>query len=242
MYAIDSSTAARRQAARLIRAREDERARIARDLHDVLGSTLAALKFDLHLASRQLERKLGRTADVELARVLAHARSMDALVNEAIESCRELVRDHHPRALQEKGLVGAIEDWAFRFARQAGLRCMISSAENLPALPEAMSLALYRVVQEALHNVARHARAASISIRIRAARGQLTLEIQDDGIGIAPNAADSAGGPAGYGLTSMRERIHAHEGEVRIAAGPEGGTRIVCRVPLVQAFGAALSA
>ncbi|MEY3201622.1 MAG: hypothetical protein RIR70_1172 [Pseudomonadota bacterium] len=218
----------RREASRLTKAREEERTRMARELHDALGSSLAAMKFDLHLTAKALEKKLAASADVELARLLAQTRRTSTLVDEAIESCRTLVRGHHPAQLQQKGLIEVIEDWAFAFAERHGIRCVVSSSEGLPALPDAIALSLYRITQEGLHNIARHAHATCATIRLRFTAQMITLEITDDGIGL-PEEIKTHGG---VGLTSMRERARAHEGSLLITSTPNAGTRLQCSIPL----------
>lgn len=219
-----------RQASRATEARDAERERLARELHDALGNTLAALKLESHLVCSALERKLAHTPEVDLARILQRSRQIHALLDEAIESTRDMVRDNHPRVLRQRGLTGAIEMLVARFSLHTGITHTISSIDAIEPVDEAQALALYRVAQEALSNIARHAKAGEVVIHLRQHNDCLHLEIHDNGIGLPPQAAAARG----FGLSTMRERMLAVGGEFSIDCGKDGGTRITCRTPALS--------
>ena len=214
-----------RQAARVVQARDAERERMARDLHDAFGNELAMLKFETHLVTTALEKSLASEPNMDIARVLQRTRQINALLDGVIQSSRQIVHDYHPRVLQERGLVAAIEEQASHFQRRTGIPCTVSSNEDAPALSDEESLALYRIAQEALGNVMRHARASCVLLRLRATSRSVKLDIIDDGIGMPEKLC--VGG--GYGLSNMRDRMRAVGGELSIQSSPGKGTRITCQ-------------
>jgi signal transduction histidine kinase len=147
----------------------------------------------------------------------------------AISDIRRLVYDLRPPALDDLGLVAALRQLAERYGSKedAPLRVAVEAQEALPDLPAAVEVAVYRIAQEALTNVARHARATTCVARL-AIDHEVTLEIVDDGVGIP------AGRNAGVGLSSMRERASELGGTCLIQSVPEGGTRVIVRLPLAN--------
>jgi signal transduction histidine kinase len=204
---------------RLVTAREEERRRLRRDLHDGLGPQLASLTLTLTAAREFLERDPTQ-ADALLRELTQH-------VQGAIGDVRRLVYELRPPALDDLGLVGALRDQAARYSR-GGLDVRVEATPPLAPLPAAVEVAAYRVALEALANVARHAHARHCVICLTVDR-DLTVEVSDDGIGIAPDAA------AGVGLRSMRERAEELGGSLVVAPLPEGGTRVRARWPFPEA-------
>ncbi|HKH12119.1 MAG TPA: GAF domain-containing sensor histidine kinase [Rubrobacter sp.] len=211
---------------RLVAAREEERRRLRRDLHDGLGPQLAAQTLKAGSA-RSLYPRNPAAADTLLA-------ELEADMAVALADVRHLVYNLRPPALDELGLAGAIREAAARcdtcvtVASQGsirGTRIAVDAPERLPRLPAAVEVAAYRIVQEALTNVVRHADAGSCLVRI-SLDGALELEIADDGIGLPPDR------PAGVGLTSMRERAVELGGACEILPAPTGGTRVLAHLPL----------
>jgi signal transduction histidine kinase len=162
-------------------------------------------------------------SDPDAAERLLH--NLKSQTQAAIADIRRLVYELRPPALDEVGLVSAIEQQAARYSTVGGLRIAVEAPERLPPLPAAVEVAAYRIVQEALTNVARHAHAQHGTVRLRMDAG-LRLEIEDDGCGLAREH------PAGVGLTSMRERAAELGGTCVIETGPEGGTRVQATLPL----------
>jgi len=203
----------------LVAAREEERRRLRRDLHDGLGPTLASLAQRLDTARILVPRDPDGAAALLV--------DLKAQVKATIADIRQLVYALRPPALDELGLVSAIREHAAYYNQANGLRVSIESPERLPPLPAAVEVAAYRIALEALTNVARHARAQTCRIRLDIAEAQaLCLEITDDGDGLP------AGSHAGVGLTAMRERAVELGGECRIDSGPARGTRVWARLPL----------
>jgi signal transduction histidine kinase len=218
----------RRSRERLVLAREEERRRMRRDLHDELAPALAALALTASTAGDLIP------SDPEAAAELV-ARLHTALRG-AVGDIRRLVYDLRPPVLDELGLVAAIRERAAQYTLQpragagqngaAGLQVEVEAPESLPPLPAAVEVAAYRIVQEALMNAARHAGAQHCCIRLAVA-GDLEVEVLDDGAGIP------AGHPVGVGLGSMRERAEELGGRCVIQRrGPAGGTRVWACVPL----------
>lgn len=206
--------------------REEERGRIARQVHDELGGTLACLKLDLD----RLKALATRTDAGEVrAELQSRLQPMRQLVDQTMALVQRIASDLRPAVLDDLGLVAAVEWQARDFQTRTGIACTVCPhGQELPVDRECAT-ALFRICQEALVNVARHAQATGVRIRLSAAAGQLVLEIQDDGAGI-PEAKVTD--PQSLGLLGMRERGTALGGEVRIQGVPGVGTTITVRMPL----------
>lgn len=215
-HAVRLSTDLQRARERLVNTREEERRRLRRDLHDGLGPQLASLTLTV-AAARELLRHDVEAADRLLQELSAHTQS-------AITDIRRVVYDLRPPALDDLGLVLALREQATSYS-QAGLQITIDAPDCLPPLPAAVEVAAYRIVQEALTNVVRHARARSCTVRI-VLDAALLIEVRDDGIGLPATPR------AGVGMTSMRERVAELGGECTITSLPAQETRIVARLPV----------
>lgn len=205
---------------RLVTAREEERRRLSRDLHDGLGPTLASLTFKIDAARNLLTRESER-AD----RLLQEVRDQ---TQETLSQIRRLVYDLRPPVLDELGLLSALREQVASYQYQ-GLQILIEAPECLPPLPAAVEVAAYRIVQEALTNVVRHARAQQCLLRLRLQNRLLILQITDDGKGIAPLHH------IGMGWLSMQERAVELGGSCTIAGASPGGTTIQVSLPLGMA-------
>ncbi len=200
---------------RLVTAREEERRRIRRDLHDGLGPALASLAMQADSA-RDWTRSDPDRVEATLIDVTAKAQA-------ALQDIRRLVYDLRPPALDELGLIGVLRQTAANMPE--GLHIEVNTPESLPPLSAAVEVAAYRIAQEALNNVNHHAHARNCSVRL-SVQDELRLEISDDGVGLAAEAR------AGVGLISMRERAAELGGHCVIEARPEGGTRVLAHLPL----------
>jgi len=201
-----------------VTAREEERRRLRRDLHDGLGAQLAGLNVQTGALRRLISRD-PEGADELVVELRDELRA-------AIADIRRLVYDLRPPALDDLGLVGALRQLAERYGSEGGQpRVLVEAPEDLPHLPAAVEVAVYRVAQEALTNVVRHARAKTCMVRL-AVKEDVALEIVDDGVGIPAERT------AGVGLYSMYERAAELGGSCVIEAAPEGGTRVLVRLPL----------
>lgn len=203
----------------LIDVREQERSAISRELHDELGQALTRLNIDLVGLVERLPRRL-RTR---------RTTGMIALVEEMLTTVQHLSARLRPAILDDFGLEAAIEWQAQEFEEWNGARCRLDL--SLPPLPpdRDRDTAVFRILQESLTNVARHAEAGSVEIRCGVSGGFLVLEIVDDGVGIADGAA---GGPSSLGVLGMRERARAIGAEVDIRAAEPRGTAVRLRVPV----------
>lgn len=216
-------------------AREEEKARIAGDLHDELGQLLTALKMEL----RWLERRLGDEPVPGLpGEVLDHAVEATALADRAIASVQAVARELRPGVLDRIGLESALAQEARQFEARTGVPCSLAVAPGLPALSGAMATALYRIAMEALTNVARHAGAGRVAIALQLVDGAIALRVEDDGCGLPPDV----GARRGTGLVGMRERAARLGGEVAIDRRPAGGTVVSARLPLDHAGPASATA
>ena len=200
---------------RIVSAREEERRRIRRDLHDGLGPALASLAMEAD-GAREWTHSDPDRVEMTLADVTAKAQA-------ALQDIRRLVYDLRPPALDELGLVGALRQTAA--STPDGLHIAVDAPDSLPPLSAAVEAAAYRIVQEALNNVAHHAHARNCTVRLLA-QDELRLEICDDGTGLPPGAR------AGVGLISMQERAAELGGRCVVESQPGGGTRVRAWLPL----------
>ena len=204
----------------LVTMREEERRRLRRDLHDGLGPTLASLTFKVD-AARNLLTQDSERADTLLVAVRQQAQ-------EAITEIRRLVYNLRPPALDELGLLSALREQVALYQHQ-GLEVAFDAPGALPYLPAAVEVAVYRIAQEALTNVARHAKAQHCLLRLAIDAEAVHLDIGDDGKGVP------AGHRIGVGLHTMHERASELGGNCTITEGSSGGTTIRVRVPLAKA-------
>ena len=201
--------------------REEERTHIARELHDDLGQLLASLRMDLTL----LREACGNAEDA--ARLIA---GMDANLLTAIASLRRIATNLRPRALDEGGLYFALQGLRDDFVERHGIACELLADEAELRLDDGASTAIFRIVQEALTNVARHAQATHVTLTLYRSNGDLLVTIRDDGRGIVDADMEKA---ESLGLVGMRERVWGLQGQISI--GPDngsGGTRIDIVLPI----------
>ena len=207
--------------------REEERSRIAREIHDELGQALSAFKMDLAWVARRISGESSAPAVTLLEKVA----SMSGMVDETIDRVRRISSELRPGVLDDLGLLAAIEWEAQRFEERTGVTCLVASNVGDRQFPRDLSTAVFRITQEALTNVTRHARATHVSVRLDATedgRG-LRLEVRDDGTGLADEAQRRSGG---LGLIGMRERARRLGGSFSVTRGSGGGTLVALEVPL----------
>ena len=208
-------------AAQTIRAQDTERARIARELHDSIAQTLAALTYQLSAAGRD-------TTDPATA---AHLADLCAVARGAVEEVRTLSHVVHPRVLDDLGLAAALEWLGRTVAEHSGLRVVVDAPPSASAGVEPeLAAALYRVAQEALRNAERHAAAESVRVTLARDATSVTLVIADDGRGFS--LADAEARRPGMGLFAMRERIALTDGSLHIDSAPGQGTHVRASVPV----------
>ncbi len=197
-------------------AKEEEREKIARDIHDELGSILVRLKIEAALLASKLPDTLS-----------GKARSIENLLDQAMGTTSRVARQLRPGILKEFGLAAAIECQADDFAHSTGISCRAQCDEGIE-LDADTSLALFRIVQEALTNIAKHARASLVVVRMKRENGNIALEIRDNGRGIAERDMDK---PKSFGLRGIRERVQSLEGMFQIATAEQGGALLMLKVP-----------
>jgi signal transduction histidine kinase len=221
--ALRLSVDLQRSRERLVEAREEERRRLRRDLHDGLGPQLSSQALTVD-AVRKLMRR-----DPDAAEELLLELKSDA--QDAVTDIRRLVYGLRPPALDDLGLLGALRESAAQY-RAKGLSVSVEATggDGLPPLSAAVEVAAYRIAQEALTNVARHAGANTCTVYLALDEGVLHVEVRDDGRGIPDPQEDAA--RAGVGLTSMRERVGELGGSLVVEPLPEGGTLVHARLPL----------
>jgi signal transduction histidine kinase len=200
--------------------KEQERERIAREIHDDLGGTLTAIKMALALLARRLPPD-----DRFLAEKAAY---VDSLIDRSIEAVHRIAGDLRPSVL-DFGLVPALDWQSKEFEKQVGIPCEFEANMKEIDLGLERATALFRIFQEALTNVAKHAHATGVSVRLARTSRNLRLDIVDNGRGMAP--ADRMK-PKSFGIRGMMERAAALGGSVSIGAGLEGGTQVTIRIPL----------
>jgi signal transduction histidine kinase len=206
-------------AARLEAAREAERARIAREIHDELGQALTALKIDVLWLKKRVPES------PELAHKL---HDMTAIIDSTTQSIQRVAAELRPSVLDELGLRAAIEWETREFAARTGIECRVELPEGQPALDASRATAVFRIFQEALTNVARHAAATHVIVRLGMTPKALELTVQDNGRGIREGALHDS---RSLGLLGMRERAGNFNGNVTIAGNPGAGTTLTLTMP-----------
>lgn len=212
----------------LVDTQEQERARIARELHDDIGQQLAIIQLELH----QAEEAAGTHIAASRLRLLLQ--NLTAKLNIVSETTRGLSHDLHPIQLEYLGLSTGLRNLCSGLEKQTGLKFHFQEEQNLPAeLPPDVSLSLFRVAQEALHNVVKHSRADDVSIQINVQQNDLILRIVDNGKGFAYSEKKTVG----LGLVNMKERLKALGGNVQVTSMPMRGTVVEASVPLEHRSG-----
>ncbi|MBW2412453.1 MAG: sensor histidine kinase, partial [Deltaproteobacteria bacterium] len=210
-------------AGRLIFAQEEERSRLARELHDDLAQRLAVVAIDTGRLDLQL---MDRPAPVRQA--LGEIKNGIVRISQDVHS---LSRQLHPSILDDLGLIKAVESECAGFSKREGIE-VVFNHENIPrVIPKDVSLSLYRIIQEGLRNISKHACAQHTSVCLQGIDHDVLLSVQDDGIGF--DRAEVKENP-GLGFSSMRERARLIHGEFSIKSQPEKGTVITVRAPLTR--------
>lgn len=214
--------------ARLQTVREAERTRIAREIHDDLGQMLTAVMMDLSW----LEDKLSKPRDVAARIALVEkVAALSKLVSKTMDTVRTIAAELRPGILDELGLKAAIEWQCADFQKRAGIKChLITELEDV-ALDRASATAMFRILQESLTNVLRHAKATVVALSLEEKEDELELTVTDDGRGIT---AAEISDPRSLGILGMRERAAMHGGTLNIIRLDGNGTRVVLRMPLLK--------
>jgi signal transduction histidine kinase len=204
--------------ARLLTAQEEERRRLARELHDDLSQQIAALS----MATGNLKRQIPQQE--------AEARNQSDRIQQKLvqlaEAVRRMSHELHPAVLEHSGLVSAMQAYCDEFGALTGIRVVLRADGLFDRVPAPVALGLYRITQEALQNVAKHAGTGEAQVALRYSEEMLCLTISDSGVGMELNRAN-----AGLGLVSIRERTRLLHGTVDLWSNPNQGTRVSVRIP-----------
>jgi signal transduction histidine kinase len=199
---------------------EKERSAIARELHDELGQVLTALRMDSVWMQQRFTKSDAKASE--------RALTMCRLIDKNIEDVRGMAFRLRPGVLDDLGLVDALEWYTTDFERRTEITCVFEY-DKIPSLSETIATAAYRITQEAITNVARHALASRVEVMLTAQNGNLTLEVADNGRGFySPDLSDAEG----LGIAGMRERAALVNGTLDVVSQPEKGTRVCFKVPI----------
>jgi len=207
---------------RLLRAQEEERASIARELHDGIGQNLAILAITLS----RLEKDCARDREK-----FALARESHVLTLKVADDIRRLSHGLHPSSLALLGLSAAVRQKCSEFGETTNA-AVHQDIDILPSnLPNEVVTSVYRVLQECLHNVLKHSKARNIEVKLWVESGEIRLRVEDDGVGFEPGKATTA---QGLGLASMNERVHLVRGSLQLRSTPGEGTQVDVRIPFSE--------
>src|SRR5882672_3143711 len=205
---------------RLVEVQESERRLLAMELHDRVGQNLTALGINLSIVAGGLPA--GAKADLS-----ARLEDCNALVEGTVDAMRDVMAELRPHALDDYGLPAALRSLATGFSRRTGIHVDFEKEGRGADLPKPVDLAMFRIAQEALNNVAKHANAQRVEIAIRRKNGSAVLSVRDDGVGFDPQRVDGPRADAGWGLLIMRERAEAVGAHFTLKAGPNNGTQVL---------------
>jgi len=211
----------------LIRARDEERRLVARELHDSVGQSLAAIKMSLGQLRRALPKR---------NRVL-HSILRDSvdLTDEAVKEVQTISHLMHPPILDEVGLSPALRWYARGFAERSGIHVQVDAPEDFGRYGPQVETTTFRIVQEALNNVHRHSGSQTAQIQLLRTAKEIRLEVRDQGCGLAPNIrGNGAAQPSGVGIAGMRERVRQLNGTFEILSVPSWGTRLRVVLPILS--------
>jgi signal transduction histidine kinase len=203
--------------------REDERIRISRQVHDELGQALTGLKMDLYWLTSRVPRK-HRSAHEKIKAMSAH-------IDTTIQTVRRIATELRPGILDDLGLVAAIEWQAQEFQKRTGIECVVSSDLKEPILDQDLNTAFFRIFQETLTNIIRHAQASRVEVQLRQEQSSLVLEVRDNGRGVTEAELNDT---RSIGVLGMRERAALLQGELQITGIPGEGTTVAVRIPLAR--------
>jgi len=208
--------------AHLMHVQEEERKRISRELHDETGQALMVIRLYLGMLESNVTAHGARMKIRETLEV----------VDRTIEGIRRIIGRLSPLVLQELGLIAAVRKEAKDLAKSAGVKARVTVSQDFGRMPTPVEAAFYRIVQEALHNVAKHASATTVNIEMTRENGSVRLLIEDDGVGIAPQKPNP--GRQTFGMAGMRERISNIGGKMKVTSSRGKGTRIEVIAPVVN--------
>ena len=222
----ESKAALQMLTSRLLSVQEEERKRVARDLHDDIGQSLSAIKFTV-------ERAMHGMRDNPQGNPLALLESVVPVIQQTVDETRRICMALRPSILDDLGLIATL-NWFTREFRRTYPAIEVEQAVEFEesGIPETLKITLFRIVQESMNNVAKHAQATRISVTLEPCRGELQLIIRDNGIGFDAGNPKDMDDPRGFGLASMRERTEFHDGTMIVTSIQGQGTTVTARWPL----------
>jgi two-component system sensor histidine kinase UhpB len=209
---------------RLVEVQEVERRELVRKLHDEVGQNLTALSINLNIVHSQLPPETVTKTATRIDDSLK-------LVEETVERIRDVMAELRPPVLDDYGVTAALHWYGKQFSERTGIPTVLKVEELKPRLPLPVETALFRIAQEALMNVAKHAQAKNVTVRLEEFGESVQLNIADDGVGIDSEAHNQPGAKPEWGLINMRERAQAIGGQLSVETAPGKGTQIVVEVP-----------
>ena len=204
-------------------AREEERRKMSRKIHDELGQMLTGLKIDLSWLTKGLTK--------EQEALLEKAKSMSKLVDTTIQTVKRIAAELRPGVLDDLGIAAAIEWQAGEFEKLAEIKCEFSSNPRDIILDQERSIVIFRIFQEILTNIILHAKATRVRISLKEEGGSIVLKVRDNGRGISNKQISD---PKAFGLIGMRERVRPWGGEIKISGSPGKGTTVMATIPRVS--------
>jgi len=201
---------------------DEERKAAAREIHDELGQLLTAISLDVSSAKRTLATGVGEPR--------AHLDRMGDLVSDALRVARRVAMDLRPVLLDELGLCAALRWQVGEMEKRLGIRCKLVVPDQEPVVSEAQALGIFRICQEALTNVARHARATRVTVRLAMTSRRVEISVKDNGVGLVESSTPRVS----HGLLGMRERVRSLGGDLTIDGHAGRGTRVTARIPLTR--------
>jgi len=203
--------------------REEEKASIAREIHDDLGGTLTAIKMEIYWLAR------GLPAGKESAPLFGRIESMSQLLDNAVGVTRRVITELRPTILDDLGLLAAIEWHAAQFQKRTGIECRVNCIEDKGNLDRQRSIALFRIFQEALTNIARHSGASRVEVEFHHGDEEVALSISDNGCGLSEERTEAS---IPYGILGMYERVEQLGGKIKFDSPPGGGLKVAAVLPL----------
>lgn len=213
---------------KIIKAQEEERQRVARDIHDGPAQLLSNVVLKAEICERMI--------DVDLEKTREELRNLKKSVRDSLQDVRKIIYNLRPMSLDDLGLIPTLQRYVLTFQEETGIAVLFQTKGTQPELKSVISLTVFRIVQESMNNVVKHAKASNISIHIEFNADELKLYIIDDGQGFDTNKLKEHNEDisSGFGLVSMRERVELLGGDMMISSEPGRGTRLNISIPFTQ--------
>jgi signal transduction histidine kinase len=212
-------------ASHLQRVREEERIQLAREIHDELGQILIAIKIDLGMMKQKVLKSI-KAVDAE--NILTNFDNLFGLVDNTLKTTRKIMTDLRPEVLYLVGFVEAVKLYVNNYKERHQIACLFENDISSFELNSQQSVALYRILQESLTNIAKHAKATKVRIKLDIEEDKLIMKVTDNGIGFKTSQRNK---PNSYGLLGMKERVYLLDGELQISSQPGEGTTIHVEIP-----------